>query len=413
MITSKVTCPVTLFALVAGLSIPNLVYADFIDGSTADLELRNFYFNGDNRQSGATQSKAEEWAQGFILQYESGFTRGPIGFGVDALGLLGVKLDSSPDRTGTGLLPVGPGGAPDEYSQLGLTAKANFSASTLRVGTLTPKLPTVLSNNSRTLPQTFQGAHLVAEEVTGLTLTGGRLTQNSLRNSSSNNDMIAFANGSSGGQYTDKFDFAGVSYDWSNNLTTTYNYGHLRDNYKQHIVNLTHSLPIAEGQLFKSDLRYARSTSDGRSNVDNNAVGAMFTYSLNGHGFGLGYQEMSGDTGFAYINGTDAFLVNYVMIAADFANPDESSYQARYDYNFAAMGLPGLTFMTRYIKGDSFEVGGRAAKEWERNMDISYVVQQGPLKNLGVRWLNGTYRSNFNRGADQNRVVLSYTISLL
>ena len=50
------------------------------------------------------QHKAEEWAQGFLLRYESGFTEGPLGFGVDALGLLGVKLDSSPDRTGTGLL---------------------------------------------------------------------------------------------------------------------------------------------------------------------------------------------------------------------------------------------------------------------------------------------------------------------
>ena len=31
--------------------------------------------------------------QGFILNYQSGFTQGTVGFGVDALGLLGVRLD--------------------------------------------------------------------------------------------------------------------------------------------------------------------------------------------------------------------------------------------------------------------------------------------------------------------------------
>ena len=157
----------------------------------------------------------------------------------------------------------------------------------------------------------------------------------------------------------------------------------------------------------------ARSTDDGSSNVDNNAFGAMFTYSLSGHSFGAAYQKMSGDTGFAYINGTDAFLVNYALIAADFANPGEKSWQARYDYNFAAIGVPGLTFMTRYIKGDNFDVGSIAGKEWERDTFISYIVQQGHLKNLGLKWINATYRNNFNRDIDQNRLVVSYTIPLL
>jgi len=47
-------------------------------------------------RSGTGQSKAEEWAQGFMLKMESGYTEGPIGFGVDAIGLLGVKLDPAP-----------------------------------------------------------------------------------------------------------------------------------------------------------------------------------------------------------------------------------------------------------------------------------------------------------------------------
>jgi hypothetical protein len=61
----------------------------------------------------------------------------------------------------------------------------------------------------------------------------------------------------------------------------------------------------------------------------------------------------------------------------------------------AALGIPGLTFMTRYLKGDNF-VRTRTLEgtEWERNTDIGYVFQSGALKNLEVKWRNGTYRSN-------------------
>jgi hypothetical protein len=122
---------VALAALGASVTLPGIAQAEFIKDSKASLELRNFYFNRDFRQEGATQSKAEEWAQGFLLRYESGFTEGTVGVGVDALGLLGVKLDSSPDRSNTGLLKRDreTGRAQDEYGELGLTAKLRASKS--------------------------------------------------------------------------------------------------------------------------------------------------------------------------------------------------------------------------------------------------------------------------------------------
>jgi hypothetical protein len=139
----------------------------------------------------------------------------------------------------------------------------------------------------------------------------------------------------------------------------------------------------------------------------------MFTYALSGHSLGLGYQKMSGDTGFAYIgDSVDPFLVNYVQIG-NFAAKDETSWQARYDFNFGSVGIPGLTFMTRYLTGDNIDRPNNAdGKEWERNMDIAYVIQEGSLKNLGVRWRNATMRNNFGRDVDQNRLIVSYTLPL-
>ena len=92
--------------LAAGLALlPSFAQAEFFADGKAGLELRNFYFNRDYRQPVASQSYLEEWAQGFLLRYESGYTEGLFGLGVDALGLLGVRLDSSPERSGSGLLP--------------------------------------------------------------------------------------------------------------------------------------------------------------------------------------------------------------------------------------------------------------------------------------------------------------------
>ena len=414
MLKTPIARGVALATLGATLAIPTIAQAAFVEDTKAGLELRNFYMNSDNRSvASSSQSKSEEWAQGFLLRAESGYTEGTVGFGVDALGLLGVKLDSGRGRTGTGLLPTdNDGSAPDEYSELGLTAKAKISNSVLKVGTLEPKNMAVARSDSRLLPQTFKGGQLVSNEIKGLTLDLGYLTEVNERNDSHYDDLKAQLRGGTAVNEIDNFIFAGASYKLLDNLTGSYYYSNLEEAYKQHSFNLVHVQPLGEGQSLKTDLRYARSSDDGSSTVDNKALGGMVTYAVSGHSFGLAYQEMRGDTGFAYLDGTDPFLVNYVMIAADFAKADEESWQARYDYNFAAIGIPGLTFMTRYVTGDDFGAGGNG-KEWERDTDIAYVFQNGALKNLGVKWRNGTYRSNSTRDIDQNRLIVSYTIPLM
>ncbi|AEJ06528.1 MAG: outer membrane porin, OprD family [Pseudomonas stutzeri] len=417
---SRTVLSASIAAIALGAS--NVASAAFIEDSKAAVELRNFYMNRDFRQSGATQSKAEEWAQGFILKMESGYTEGPVGFGLDAVGLLGVKLDSSPDRTGTGILQRdrnAPNRAQDDYGSAGLTAKAKLSATTLHVGTLQPVLPVLMRNDSRLLPQTYRGAWLQSKEVSGLTLDLGKLDRVNQRDSSDNEEMTVFNGGrrnitfGSGGTTSDEFLFAGGRYDWSPQLATSYYYGGLDGIYDQHNFNLIHVLPLGDKQSFKTDLRFVRSSDDGGSNVDNDAFGALFTYRHGGHGFTGGYQHMRGDTGFAYVAGGDNALINLLQIN-DFGNEDERSWQVRYDYDFAAMGIPGLTLMTRYVSGDNVDrgVGASEGKTWERNTDIAYVIQSGPLKNLGLKLRNATTRSNFQSDMDENRVIVSYSLPL-
>ncbi|WP_339906565.1 OprD family outer membrane porin, partial [Pseudomonas guineae] len=150
----KTSLALAVAASTLGLSLSQAAFADFIGDSKATLEARNFYFNRDFRE-GTGQSKREEWAQGFILRADSGFTEGTVGFGLDAIGMVGFKLDSGGGTSGTDLLvPDGPAniqpnGSQDYSSDLAVAAKAKVSNSTLRVGSMQFKNMAIASSDSR------------------------------------------------------------------------------------------------------------------------------------------------------------------------------------------------------------------------------------------------------------------------
>ncbi|MFZ6049382.1 OprD family porin [Pseudomonas sp. CR3202] len=400
--------------------LPMSASADFLADSQLSLETRNFYMNRDYRDAdkpdtprfrGLPKAKSEEWAQGFMLRYSSGFTEGPLGFGVDGLGLLGIKLDAGRGTSGTGALQVQRDGeVSDEFGFFGPTAKARLGKSVLTVGSHAPTLPVAFRNDTRLLPQTFQGAQIVSNDLDKLTLTAGQFRATRLRNSSDYEDMTMFSDGAGGGVASDRFNYAGVTWAPSSSLAATYYQAELKDNYRQHYANLLHGLPLAEGLTLKSDIRYFRSTDEGHTTVDNRNLGAMFTLMYKGHALGLAYQDQEGDTGTPFIGGgTDPWTLNTVTFH-HFLRAREDSWQLRYDYDFAASGIPGLSLMTRYVSGDNFEIGGQDAREWERDLDIAYVVQGGPLKGLNLRWRNVAYRGSHTTDIDENRFIIGYTI---
>ena len=410
--------PSAIASALALAGVAPMSQAAFFEDSTATFETRNMYFNRDFRDgTSAQQSKRDEWAQGFMLNFESGYTEGTVGFGLDALGMLGIKLDSSPDRAGSGLLPVHDDGkAADEYSKLGLTGKVKVSNTELKIGSLIPDLPTLQPNDGRILPQTFEGGLLTSQEIKGLTFTGGRLDKAKDRNDTNWEDLaLNNKNGRFGGSFTaDNLSLAGLDYQITDRLTGSYHFAQLDDIYRQHFIGLVASQPWGPG-TFGADLRLALSDDAGQAKagrIDNTTFNGMLSYALGGHKVSAAWQQLTGDSAFPYVDGANPYLVNFVQIN-DFAGADERSWQARYDYNFAALGVPGLTFMTRYISGDNVSrAAGGEGKEWERNTELKYVVQSGPLKNVAVRLRNATFRSNFARDADEVRLLVSYSVAL-
>ncbi|WP_375738330.1 OprD family porin [Pseudomonas boanensis] len=401
--------------LLAALTLPfaTSALAGFLEDSKGTLELRNHYLNRDFRQEGAVQSKAAEWGQGFTARLESGFTEGTVGVGLDAIGELGLKLDSSRDRRGTGLLPFGPTSKEpvDDYSELGLTAKLRASKSVLRLGTLQPLLPVATYNDTRLLSSTFQGGMLTSQELEGLTFNGGRLTRTNLRDSSSRDDI------GYGAASSDAFDFAGGTYAINPQLALSYYYGTLDDIYRQQFAGLLHTQPLPAGFTLRSDIRYFDSRGDGNERageIDNRNLNGMFSLIHGPHRVSAAFQSMSGDSAFPFLNGGDPYVVNLVTFNT-FTRAEEDAWQLRYDFDFASLGVPGLTFMTRYVDGRNVKTTTTDdGEEWERDTDLAYVVQSGGLKGLSLRWRNVTFRSGngLTTDVDENRLILGYTLAL-
>ena len=398
---------------VSALALCGTATAGFVDDSRASLELRNFYMNRDFRHSGGDE-KQDEWAQGFLLRFESGYTDTSIGVGFAAYAALGVKLDSARGRSGdNGIFPQSTDGTPaDEFSHLRGTAKFKLSRSVLRIGSMFPTLPVLFYNYGRLLPSSYSGSLLTMEEVDGLTLHAGRFTHSAQRNSSSS-DRISYYRG---GVESDHLDLIGGSYQLGENLTASYYYGELDDIYRQHFAGLVHSWPLSENLLLRTDLRYFKSRDDGTARVgriDNDTFNGMLSLSAGSHKFSGAYQQVSGDGEFPFI-GQDPYVVN-LSFHGTFTREEMKSWQLRYDYDFTALGIPGLTFTTRYVNGyDALVDGRKQGKEWERNNELFYTVQSGPLKNVQVQLRNITFRSGggLTRDVDENRIMVGYTLPL-
>jgi len=413
--------------LIGGFALPCLsvllqgsaLAQGFIEDSTLKLQLRNVYFNENFRDenglspraAATAKSERTEWAQGALLDFQSGYTPGTVGVGFDALGLLGVKLDSGRGRSGTGLLPVhSDGRAADESTSLGLTAKARVAQTVVKHGTLLPKTPVLVYNDARLVPQTYQGTQLVSKDFEGWLLTAGQLDRFKLRDSTDSRSIIPDGySGREGGDFT----YAGADYTVNKQLRLSYFRGQLDDFYSQDFFGLLHTLPLGTGTL-TSDLRYFLSRDEGNhysGQIDNGMLSGQLSFAVAGHTVAAGYQQLHGNGGLPYINGATVYSFSNVGIGK-FIEEDEKTWLASYGYDFKQLGMPGLSFMTRYISGSDGKSGPAGVNEWERDIELAYVVPAGTLKGLGVKLRNYVYRSDTARGRDSNRLYLTYDIAL-
>lgn len=390
--------------------------AGFFEDAKASLTARNFYINRNFTNPAYSQGKAEEWTQSFILDAKSGFTQGTVGFGVDVLGLYALKLDGGRGTTNTHLLPVHDDGRPaDDFGRLGVALKARLSKTELKVGEWMPVLPILRSDDGRSLPQTMRGAQVTSQEFDGLTLYGGQFRGNSPRNDASMDDMSMTG---LGGVTSDRFNFAGGEYTFNDKRTMLGLWNaELKDIYNQQFINLVHSQAVGAWTL-GANLGYfigKESGSERAGELDNKTASAMLSAKYGSSTFYVGLQKVSGDNAWMRVNGTSGGTLANDSYNSSYDNAKERSWQLRHDYNFAGVGVPGLTLMNRYISGDNVHTATVSdGKEWGRESELAYVIQSGSLKNLTLKWRNSTLRRDYSSlEFDENRLIVSYAFSAL
>ncbi|SEI89916.1 outer membrane porin, OprD family [Azotobacter beijerinckii] len=400
----------------AGVFLSAGAQATFVDDAKGTLNLRNYYMQRDLVDR-VTQAKREEWTQSFILDLQSGYTEGPVGFGVDVLGLWAIKLDGGKGTAGTELLPVHDDGRPaDEFGRVALAGKLRFSKTEVKIGEWSPTLPILNSNDARALPQTFQGGMLTVKEIPNFVFYGGQIRANSPRNDASMQSMSL--NGSPNAT-SDRYNFGGIEYSFNDKRTQVSAwFGQLEDIYKQRYFEIRHLQPLGKAWSLSSRVGLFTGEEDGRAeagDLDNKTLTGLFALKTGANTFTFAFQRLTGDDRWLRLNGTVGSMLPNCVFSNDYDNAREESWQVRHDYNFATLGIPGLTFMSRYVSGKNVHTATVSnGEEWSRENAVAYAVQSGTFKNLSIQWLNATRRSDFgtNTSWEENRLIVNYPMSL-
>lgn len=220
----------------------------FVEDSTLNLLVRNYYFNRDNKDGGRDQ---KDWTQGIWANYSSGYTQGLIGVGVDAYGYLAIKLDGGDGTSGSGNMSrsdtVNANGSRDvndSQGKAGGAVKFRVSKTELKVGDMQPSTSPVFAvGGSRILPQTASGIQLQSSEIKDLDLEAGHFYSGSSQDKNAR-DGDLFANYA--GVSANKIDYFGGKYGFTENLSASLYGAKLEDIWNQYYANLNYTIPFTD-----------------------------------------------------------------------------------------------------------------------------------------------------------------------
>lgn len=412
----------------------------FIEDSTATLLLRSVYWNQDNKghnaETGAPNRDNKETLLGAIANYSSGFTTGTIGVGVDAFATGAFKADST--GSGTGNLPASDGTTHDNAGKAGAAVKFRISKTELKIGDMQPSTSPVFAvGGSRIMPQTASGFNLMSSEITGLDVELGHFTS-STASASTNRDGGIYATYAN--READSVSFGGGRYTVNDNLSVGAYMSQFHDLWNQYYGNVNYVLPLASDQSLTFDVNYYNTQDSGKADagdINNNTYSLAAAYSfLTAHTVTLGFQKVNGSTPFDYVGvggnvsgggGDSIFLSNSIQVS-DFNSPGERSFKLQYDLAMATYGVPGLSFMARYVHGDHIKAASTSSVYYdggfnssgathnETNVEAKYVIQEGPVKDLSFRtrlaWHNAS-GGQVDGDGNNFRLIVDYPITLM
>ena len=424
-------------------SVPPMVIAEeknggFIEDSSLTVLNRNYYFNREHRNGESSPTGngySEAWANAIITKFESGFTQGTIGVGVDAFAMIGIKLDTGGGRNGGrssfDVLPVNSNGeARNEYTKVGGAAKIRAFDTVVKVGDVFPSTPVVAAGDSRLLPESFTGVTATNTSIEGLTVQGGRLHAMSQPVSSNMRDNFAtFYAGPVNSPWAGYF---GGDYNLNKNVTLSLYSSRLKDVWNQYYAGTGVNYSLSNELSVFGGLNYYKAVDEGKKllgDFDNNIWSGKVGVKYGAHTLALSHQRNNGNNDFDYLRQSDSIFLDNSIQYSDFNSPKERSWMVRYDLDMTSYGVPGLSFMTRYGRGTDADYSNANTtymrrdadgnpltdqKRWERDIEVKYVVQTGTLKDMSFRLRQANTRATtFESDLDEVRVIIEYPLAIL
>lgn len=398
----------------------------FVEDSTLSLLARSMYYNRDARNgasrkidsNGNRVGYSEEWGASARALFESGFTQGTVGFGVNAYAGTLWQLDTGSGRRGLGMFPDDNGSEGKDLTIANAAVKARISNTVLTYGSQMPALPVLAYDDGRLLPETFEGTMITSTEIEGLELNVGRFTAQNAMNQSGRDSF----RDDDGVGILKSINVAGGSYAFTKDFSAALYYSDLEDRYKRKYANLNYNLPLTEEQALGFDFNIYKSDYDRQFGGGDNTIWSLAAkYSVGAHAFILAHQRNTGDRGFDYgvgDGGGSIFVANSFL--SDFNQEGERSWQASYELDFATYGIPGLSFKTAYIWADNIKTAESGnGKEHEFFNQVKYTVQNGPAKDLSFRLRGSVLRANsdvndqYISDTNEVRFYVNYPLSVL
>ena len=369
----------------------------FVEDADASVLFRTGFIHRDKKNGVEDQSS---YAQSAIVNVDSGFTQGIVGFGVGAVGDGSIKLGSN-NHAGNNMIPKhNDGSAYDHWARGGANVKARFSNTTVRYGTQVLDLPVLASNTGRMVPEYFEGTLITSREIKNLELTAGKFTKNQM------SDQI-----STDGNHLDNAIVWGAKYKFDDQLSASYYGLDSKNALERHYVNANYKLPLADKSSLTLDFSgyhtewdkdaATYSSTIGNENIEgrsNNIWALSGTYNQGAHSVMLAYQQNTGNTGYDYNTNADGFQSIYLphSYLSDFIGNHEKSAQLQYNLDFSNYGVAGLNWTTAFVYGWDIKVAGLTDDAQEREFfnQVKYTVQNGFAKDASLRLRHSYYRAS-------------------
>ncbi|CAM3887388.1 Porin D [Pseudomonas reidholzensis] len=373
----------------------------------------------------------DNWLQGSILNYSSGFTQGTVGFAAEVAAYNAIALErgraaiAGPNNR---TLTHSDGEALDQWSKAGLAnIKARISNTTLTAGRQAIDTPMLAAIGNRALPSSFQGFSLHSAEFDNLSFDLGSFDRVSPRTEQS---LSKFRSeyGAAGAE-TDRASTAGVSYQPFRSLSTSLFAAKVDDFWNQYYFGANHVLGDSATLSLSTGLNYYKTVDEGRKKlgeIDNDTFSLSVALTHQAHTLSAAWQQVNGNEYFDYLHETNGiYLANSLM--SDFNGPNEKSLQLSYVLNMAPYGVPGLKFNLynargwgidgTHYRGTAYDVRGMDGEtHYEWGIGTSYAVQSGALKDTSVRATYTAHRASkaqADGSLNEFRVVTTIPFNIL